>query len=194
MAGDELTRFILRQLILVLRWISVVPSALFGWALPVVVYAALTVLLLSLFSSTALSTVFPVPIALLGIAATTVGSVVAAALATAASIQAGASSAPASRTNVAVVIALMAGATFVWLLPLPHLCTMLWDFLRIHQPVASHAFVDPRPFIDSPLGWLMQVGSIAGCLLGASAGLRDFLTPVPPPADIERLETTRWPA
>jgi hypothetical protein len=131
---------------------------------------------------------------LLGIAAATLGSVAAAALGTAAAIGAGASSAPSWRANVAVVLALAAGATFVWLLPLPQICTLFWDYVRMHQPVTSQAFVDPRPFIDSPLGWLMRAGSVAGCLLGASAGLRDYLTPSPPGPEVERLETTRWPA
>jgi len=164
--GDELTRYAGRQLWYALRWIFVVPVAALAWLVPMGIYLGLAYLYLNALSKP--GGLIMVPLAFFGLAAFILIGAVASALATACFIQAGASVAPMWRTNVAVILSLVAVAVFVVFL------------------IVENAWLNGSVF-----WWFTTVGGIIGCMIGANAGLRDFLiVQQRPPAEFA--STHRW--
>ncbi|MBV8595115.1 MAG: hypothetical protein JOZ50_02585 [Candidatus Eremiobacteraeota bacterium] len=164
--GDELTRYAGRQVWYALRWIFVLPVAVLAWLVPMGIYLGLAYLYLNALSKP--GGLIMVPLAFVGLAAFIIISAVASALATASFIQAGASMALLWRTNVALLLSLAAVAVFVIFL------------------IVENAWLRGSVF-----WWFTTVGGIIGCVIGANAGLRDFLVvPQRPPAEL--VTTQRW--
>jgi hypothetical protein len=166
-AGDEFTRYAVRQLWYAVRWLLVLPSALLAWGLPIAAYFGLANLYVWAINRPELGLAL-VPIAFFGMAAFIVVSAASAALATALFIQAGVSVAPMWRTNTAVILALLGGAVFLVFL-----------------------YLTSGFFTASLFWWFTAVGGVIGCAIGANAGLRDFLITVPRPP-VEIASTRRW--